>query len=483
MNRTNILLIMSDNHSADLLSCYGNPEIHTPHLDQLADQGARFNQAHCVNAMFSPCRASVLTGLMPSQHGIHTWIDDRRMEAWPPNWNALAEFDTLPEILQRNGYATAMIGKYHLGNPEQPQNGFDHWVTFPHGHTRSFYENQIIDNDERSTYPGHIVDFFTEKAVDYIEDQDGDQPFFLFLPYNAPYGHWPSIKGQAQNRFADLYAETPMHSIPREGICKEMIERVLLTMHDSGQGLDYTATMQIPNDLASLRNYFSQMSMVDDGVGQVLAALEKQGLAEDTLIIYTADHGFSNGQHGFWGHGQATWPSNTHRAAFNIPLLISHKNQIDEGQVLDGLVSQTDLFATILDYTGIDNPTPEVESYSLRSSLQADIQESGREAIFMEQEETRSIRTAEWLYMERFKECERYPLADALFATDDEYTNLIDDPNHAQVRQQLSEQLNEFFANYSDPQFDLWQGGTVKSNTSRPWLWADVWGDGWSPRY
>ncbi|MCB0021182.1 MAG: sulfatase-like hydrolase/transferase, partial [Anaerolineales bacterium] len=87
MGKPNVLFVMADNHPAGLLGTYGNPEIKTPHLDQLAREGLQFNNAFCVNAMCSPCRASVLTGLMPSQHGIHTWIDDRRMDQWPANWN------------------------------------------------------------------------------------------------------------------------------------------------------------------------------------------------------------------------------------------------------------------------------------------------------------------------------------------------------------------------------------------------------------
>lgn len=175
--RPNIVLIMSDNHSADLLGCYGNPEISTPHLDQLASDGARFDNAFCVNAMCSPCRASVLTGLMPSQHGVHTWIDDRRMATWPDNWNALDGIDTIPEILGRNGYRTALVGKYHLGSPFQPQNGFDHWVTFPHGHTRDFWGNTVIDNGKQYVYEGHSVDYFTEKAVEYIGSRTANSHF------------------------------------------------------------------------------------------------------------------------------------------------------------------------------------------------------------------------------------------------------------------------------------------------------------------
>jgi len=103
----NIVLFMADNQPADLLGCYGNQEIHTPHLDRLATRGLRFDNAFCVNGMCSPCRASVMTGLMPSQHGIHTWIDDRQSHKWPPDWNAIAEFATVPEILAGHGYRNA----------------------------------------------------------------------------------------------------------------------------------------------------------------------------------------------------------------------------------------------------------------------------------------------------------------------------------------------------------------------------------------
>ena len=115
INRPNILMIMTDNQPADMLGCYGNDEVLTPHIDQLAATGTRFSNAFCVNAMCSPCRASVLTGLMPSAHGVHTWLDDGLASEWPEGWNAIGEFATLPGQLKSTGYSTALIGKYHLG--------------------------------------------------------------------------------------------------------------------------------------------------------------------------------------------------------------------------------------------------------------------------------------------------------------------------------------------------------------------------------
>ncbi len=487
----NIILVFVDNQPAELLGCYGNAEIHTPHLDRMAADGLRFNEAYCPNAMCSPCRASVLTGLMPSQHGVHTWLDDSVMDRWPEGWSAIDEFVTLPEILRDAGYRTALIGKYHIGSPEKPQNGFEHWVSLNIGHTLSFYGNTVIDNRGTFVVPEHSVDYFTERAVDYIEAHDAEagRPFFMFLTYNAPYGHWPSIKGPAGNRFARLYETTPMHSVPREGLNEKVIDWVLINLRQEGanQDLGYPQPLlQQPNDLESLRNYFSQMSMVDDGVGQVLETLDRKGLAEETLVIYTADHGFSLGHHGVWGHGEDSWPSNCYGVSYSIPLILRHNGRIAPGQVSDRLVGTTDLFETILHYLDLESAprNAAAPARSFAPLLRGETLE-WEDVVFMEQEETRAIRTAEWLYMTRFQ-CDRYPFEDELYDLErdpGEYRNLAGDPAHTATVAHLRERLESFFARNSDPRYDLWRGGRVKSNSTRPWLWQEIWGDDWRPVY
>lgn len=477
----NIILIMADNHPANLLGCYGNTEVHTPNIDRLAQQSVQFNHAYCVNAMCSPCRASVLTGQMPSQHGIHTWIDDRKMETWPDNWNALTEITTLPELLAEQGYDTALIGKYHLGDPSKAQNGFNHWVTFPHGHTRSFWGNTVIENGTRSVYEGHIVDFFAEKAVDYLnDDARQDNPFFLFLPFNSPYGHWPSIKGEAQNRFAHLYADCPCKTAPREGISKAVIDRYMLRVNESGDGLDYSAVMRIPNDLPSIRNYFSQMSMLDDAVGRVLGAMEANGLADDTVVVYTCDHGFSLGHHGFWGHAQATWPSNAHGAGYHIPLLISGSDCVS--RQTDNLISQVDLFPTLLGVAGIAD-VPENAGRDMSGVLADERPDVWDEVVYIEQEETRAVRTDKWLYMKRFQGNARFELMDELYdlnADPNERNNLAGDNRYVATVAMLDGILTDFFEQHSDPKFDLWRGGVAKSNSDKPWFWQGAWGEEWA---
>ncbi len=484
----NIILVFVDNQPADMLGCAGNEEIQTPHLDRLAAQGVRFGQAFCPNTMCSPCRASVLTGLMPSQHGVHTWLDDSLIGEWPENWSAIEEFDALPTLLSRAGYDTALVGKYHLGRVDRPQNGFREWVTMAIGHVQSFYGNAIVDNGREYTVPGHTVEFFTDQAVAYLRRAvDFRAPFFLFLTYPAPYGHWPAIKGDITNQFAETYRAMPMSSVPREGVSRELIEWIILR-HKIAPGEweeDYKSMAQMPNDLPTLRNYYSQMSMVDLGVGRVLEELDALQLVNNTLVVYTSDHGMSLGQHGFWGHGEDTWPANTYREATNVPLIVRPPNRVEPGPVSSSLVGTTDIFATILDYAGVDRRDgSQPRSRSFRPLLEG-ASVDWDNAVFMEQEETRSIRTVSWLLMKRFRGSS-YEFNDELYDLADdpsERNNLAGHPDHAGVLSELSKRLDRFFADTADPRWDLWNGGTVKSNSSRPFLWKDAWGPGWSPAY
>ena len=144
----NVLFILTDNQSASLLGSYGNPDIKTPHTDRLAAEGMRFSRAFAVNGMCSATRATLMTGLMPSQHGVHSWLQDSMLHHWPKDWSAVAEFRTLPHTLREAGYQTALIGKWHLGQPWQPSLGYEYWVTFTHGHTLDFWDNEVIDGDE-----------------------------------------------------------------------------------------------------------------------------------------------------------------------------------------------------------------------------------------------------------------------------------------------------------------------------------------------
>ena len=180
--------------------------------------------------------------------------------------------------------------------------------------------------------------------------------------------------------------------MPREGLSRELVDWILVR-HLKMPGDEpefYRQLASIPNDLPTLRNYYSQMSLVDDGVGRVLDALQRRRLFENTLVIYTSDHGMSLGEHGFWGHGEDTWPSNMHRQANHIPLIVKPPGNEEGSRIEDALIGTTDIFATIRDYAGL--PLPSRRRSSGRS-VRPLIERTGiqwKDAVFMEQEETRA---------------------------------------------------------------------------------------------
>ena len=485
--KPNIILIFTDNQQASTLGCYGNDEIHTPNLDRLSQTGVTFDNAYCPNAFCSPCRASVLTGKLPSQHGVHSWIDDRNMHEWPTGWHALDGLETLPKTLQSEGYATALVGKYHLGEPTSPAEGFDNWVTLEDGHVRSFYRNKIFDNGDIYEQPGHSVDFFTDKGVAFIEEQtEAEKPFFLYLPYPAPYGHWPATKEADENRHTARYAECPMETIPRQALSKAAVDGFMLRNNESTTDLDFSMLMRAPNDLATLRNFYSQISMVDDGVGKIIETLDRLGIADDTLLIFTTDHGLSTGEHGFWGHGAATLPSNLHRAAHSIPMIMRQPGVTQSGVRSQVMVSGLDVYSTILEHVGLNWADATIPSRSLMPILSgADLSDWGDDVVCSEQEETRVIRTPKWAYFKRFDGAGT-TFENELFDVENdrgETVNLATDPQYSDVVADLDAKLVAFFETYADAKADLWQGGVAIQHSERNQLWKEAWGDDWQPVY
>ncbi len=279
-----------------------------------------------------------------------------------------------------------------------------------------------------------------------------------------------------------------MLSVPREGLSKGSVDAFLMRQKYSGGGLDYSMTLRAPNDLPTLRNYYSQISMVDDGVGQIMSALERLGIAEDTMLVFTSDHGLSVGQHGFWGHGAATFPANLHRAAHSVPLLIRHGSSVDAGQRCATMVSNMDVFSTLLDYT--DQPNDQgamvVPSRSLKPLLTGHSDDWGEDAVYSEQEETRVVRTRKWAYFKRFTDAPNNPIKDELFDVETdpgEKINLADDPAFADIRASLDLMLTDFFNIHARREADLWQGGAPLQNSERLEFWRDAWGEGWGPVY
>ena len=441
----NLVLIMTDNQGAWTLGCYGNRDIRTPHIDRLARDGMRFTRAFSSNAVCSPTRATVLTGLIPSQHGVHCWLRGGRLQMGPKARCTIKEFRTLPKILADAGYTCGLVGKWHLGANLHPQEGFTYWITKPHGHTTAFYDVPIIHQGKVRNEPKYTTDLWTEHAVRFIE-QNRDRPFFLFLPYNGPYGLGGSLLKPARNRHAATYADKNLPSFPREKVHPWLKNN-----------------RQYVNNVQAMRRYAAECSGVDDGVGEVMAALERLELDRDTLVVYTADQGWGGGQHGIWGMGDHTRPLHAFDETMHIPLIVRHRGAVPPKSVCDRMVCNYDLMPTLLSHLGIDEKMPAQPTSPGRdfSPLLRGDSIPWDDVIFYEFEGTRAIRTADWKYIHRFPAGpnELYDLA----RDPGETANLVDHPADAATRKKLKARLDRFFARYADPKYDLWRGGASKT--------------------
>lgn len=445
-NRPNVVLIATDNQGAWTLGCYGNPDIRTPHLDRMAAEGVRFARGFSNNAVCSPTRATLLTGLMPSQHGVHRYIANEVMMG-PDAYGTIDEFRSLPLILSENGYTCGMVGKWHLGDSLRPQCGFHRWIIKDGGHTTDFFNHTVVEHGETRTVEEHATDFWTRHAVDFIE-QNHQQPFFLYLAYNGPYGLGSKLLETTHNRHVDYYADKDMDSFPKGEI--HPWQRQLKDQ---------------PNNLTSMRNYASEVSHIDDGVGEILATLERLGLDDNTLVIFIADQGLAGGHKGLWGMADHSRPLNAFDWTMWIPFIMRHPGRLPAGTTVDHLVANYDLYPTVLRHVGLageipaEPPRPGRDLTLLWQDEDAPVWRS-EDAVFYEFENTRVIRTPEWKYIERIggDPNELYHLAD----DPAEDHNLYGQEGVQEVQAALRRRLVDFFLAHSVPDWDLWRGGDAK---------------------
>lgn len=445
VRRPNVVLIMTDNHGAWTLGCYGNRDIKTPHIDALAAGGLRMTRVFSSNPVCSPTRATFLTGLIPSQHGVHCFLHANRLQVGPEARNTLSEFRSLPEILKDQGYRCGLIGKWHLGDNLHPQEGFDdYWITMPHGGTAEFYHAEIIENGTIRKEPKYLTDLWTEHAVRFLEQDDPqDRPFFLFLPYNGPYALGNLLLNEGKNRHAAEYATAELPSFPRHKPHPWQLNN-----------LEYI------NNPVSIRRVATEISGIDDGVGQVMQTLKQRGLLDNTIVIFTADQGWVGGHQGFFGMGDHTRPATARDGMLQIPMIFSHPGNIAPGTVSDVLASNYDFVPTLLGYLGLSAElptTPASPGEDLSPILRGQKVRKSDRAVFAEFEYLRMIRTDSWKLVRRFRAGpdELYDLK----SDPTEEKNLIADKSSQPTLMQLDKELKTFFARYAAPKYDLWNSG------------------------
>lgn len=469
--RPNILFVMTDDQGAWALRCAGNYDIHTPNLDRIAENGVRFENFFCASPVCSPARASLLTGRIPSSHGVQDWIlsgnldkeklGDKKSDPYYASEDKaiqyLKGFLTYTDVLKENGYTCALAGKWHLGDSMAPQHGFDRWFTIGRG---GCYYNRadVVENGRLTFDERYITDVITDKALADLEELGGeDQPFYLSVHYTAPHSPWE--EDQHPREYIEMYRDCAFTATPD------------LPVHPNQIPSAPSGTGEVRKSL--LRGYYAAVTAMDHNVGRLLEKLQELGIADHTIIVFTADNGMNMGHHGIWGKGNGTFPFNMFDTAVKVPLLISWPGHYKSGTVSTRMCSQYDFFQTLMDMLEIERELPKgLPGKSFADALTSGGDEDGAVVVFDEYGPSRMIRTREWKYICRLP----YGPDELYHLTEDpgEDHNLIADPACAAQKDSLYVQLTRWFYTYADPALDAAREGvTGLGQMCRPGIYAD----------
>ncbi|MEW6674386.1 MAG: sulfatase-like hydrolase/transferase, partial [Thermodesulfobacteriota bacterium] len=421
--------------------------------DRLSRSGTRFENFFCVSPVCSPARASLLTGRIPSQHGVHDWITagnldqsavsdnlkndpEYRAETKPIEY--LAGYTAYTDLLAQQGYACGLTGKWHLGHSMLPQKSFSYW----YAHTKGggpYFNAAMIENGMIVREPGYITDVITDHAVSYIREKYAKPaPFYLGVNFTAPHSPWDRENHPAE-LFDEYFKNCAFTSCPD------------LPFHPwQTKGLAATGDQR----RRQLAGYFAAITALDMNVGRILDTVESLGIRDRTLIFFTSDNGMNMGHHGIWGKGNGTFPQNMYDTSVKVPAIISLPGHVPAGAVNTDLLSHYDFFPTLCDYLGM--PNPEADSLPGKSfaPLLRGEPLSGCDSIvvFDEYGPVRMIRNREWKYIHRYPHGphELYHLS----VDPDEEKNLIDEPHFQNISSRLRHDLGSWFLRYADPRID-----------------------------
>ena len=458
--KPNIVFVLADDQGAWAMGCAGNSEIKTPNMDKLAKNGILFNNFFCASPVCSPARASILTGTIPSVHGIHDWLrggnldydklphlkSEPRYSDFASEHKAIAyldDFTTYTDILAENGYNCALSGKWHLGDSINPQHGFTNWFTIGRGGCEYFDADTVKDGEVRYE-KGYITDIITDNALEALDDLCGKEaPFYLSVHYTAPHSPWD--EGNHQKEYLDMYRDCEFLSIPD------------LEPHPWNAGTAPSGTGEVRKEL--LRGYFAAITSMDNNIGKIISKLDEEGVLDNTIIIFTSDNGMNMGHHGIWGKGNGTVPQNMYDTSVKVPFIISHNNKIKPA-ACDELVSHYDIFPTLMDYLGLSFKTKQElvgKSFAsvLKNESKKDNNSVGNEdfvVVFDEYGPVRMIRNTEWKYVHRYPygPNELYHLK----IDPNEENNLERAPEFSEIKENLKKNLDDFYIRHADPRVD-----------------------------
>ncbi len=489
----NILFIMSDDHAYQAISSYSDKLIQTPHIDRLAKEGMLFTNACVTNSICAPSRATILTGKHCHIHG---------------KINNGSPFDdsqtTIMQIMQNNGYQTAMYGKLHFGNNPK---GVDDFMILPG--QGNYINPDFVTKEGRIRKEGYCTDIITDLTIDWLDKKrDKDKPFMMMYLHKAPHRPWwPSPEKMAEfveKKFPE--PKTLFDDYKNRGSAAKSAEMNLLTHmkygHDSkirpevikemspldpdvpGIGgfsgpynrasaeqkakydpiidkinEDFKTNWPKMNDKEKMQwkyqrymqDYLGCISSVDDNVGRVLDYLDDSGLAENTIVIYTSDQGFYLGEHG-WFDKRFIYDE-----SFKTPLLIRWPDKVKPGSVSDEMVQNLDFAQTILEAAGIPEPE-DMQGESLVPLLEGKNNKWTRDAVYYHYYEYPAVHmvkrhygivTKEYKLVHFYYDVNEWELYDRKKDTY-EINNVYDDPAYSEIVKKLKVKLTAIRKQYGD---------------------------------
>jgi choline-sulfatase len=429
----NILLFITDDHAPWTLPCYGNSDSVAPTFDRLAAKGVVFENAFTPTPVCSPGRACLLTGLTASQHGVHDWIAMHDPECQERDW--LAGQLTLSEILTSVGYRCGLAGKWHIGRDFEKPRGYDWYFGFAMQGGHQGITTYIKDG-RAQVRRGNVTEYVTDEALDFLSSTEKDRPFLLHVGYtdtHSPYvGQDPELVDRFRDAtFSDIEVGEPHPYSWNEGF---------------PEGSD------IHDDEIRIRHatQYAAVADIDRHMRRIIDQLESDGRLNDTIIIYTSDHGLSLGQNGFWGKGNGTRPNNMYDVSIRVPLIVSGPG-ISAGRI-DRCVDHFDTFQSIVEHSGADSSRLRSDTTYPGESfvpLLSDPDSPWSDICYGEYGDLRMIRTPTHKYIRRYasRTDELYDLV----SDPTESTDVIGDPGYAKVAASLADDLETFFRRHQDP--------------------------------
>lgn len=358
--RPNVVVVLTDDHSAHAIGAYGSVVNSTPRIDEIATSGALFENCFATNSLCSPSRASILTGTYSHVNGVATLVTP--LDASQP---------TFVSQLKAAGYRTAVVGKWHMGDgAEHDPQGFDYWdVLIEQG---EYHDPTFLSASGRRRVPGYATDLITDLALEWLESLQGDDPWCVLIWHKAPHRPW-----QPAERHAGLYAE-PI-PVPRTWdddyasrtssarraamrLAEHLNAEDLKT--EPPQGLTYEAEA-LWKYQRFMEDYLRCVEAVDENVGRVVDWLRARNVFDDTLLMYASDQGFFLGEHGWFDKRLM------YEESIRMPLLMSYPRRIPAGSRTEAIVTNVDIARTILDAAGVP-PVDRMQGRSMLSELAAE---------------------------------------------------------------------------------------------------------------